>query len=135
MYRNEQQSGEAIKAFLASPANTDRLERKDIHFTTKLASNSTYERARKSISQSVKQSGLNYVDLFLLHSPYGGKQMRLESWRAVEDAIDDGEIRIGGVSNYGVKHACGLSCTYRSIADTEHSLKSFSTRSLATDLP
>lgn len=30
--------------------------------------------------------------------------MRLESWKAVEDAIDAGEIQTGGVSNYGVKH-------------------------------
>lgn len=45
-----------------------------------------------------------YVDLFLLHSPYGGKKARLESWRALEDAIMDGEVKIGGVSNYGVKH-------------------------------
>jgi len=47
---------------------------------------------------------LGYIDLFLLHSPYGGKRARLESWRAVEDAIHDGEVKIGGVSNYGVKH-------------------------------
>jgi len=40
----------------------------------------------------------------LLHSPYGGTRDRLESWRAVEDAIKDGEVRIGGVSNFGVKH-------------------------------
>jgi diketogulonate reductase-like aldo/keto reductase len=104
MYHNEHETGESIKAFLSSPENTEGLTRKDIHFTTKLASNSTYDRARKSISQSVKQSGLDYIDLFLLHSPYGGKRMRLESWKAVEDAIDDGEIRIGGVSNFGVKH-------------------------------
>lgn len=29
---------------------------------------------------------------------------RVKSWKAVEDAIDDGEVRTGGVSNYGVKH-------------------------------
>jgi len=80
------------------------MKREDIHYTTKLASNSSYERARKSITQSVKECGLGYIDLFLLHSPYGGKQARLDSWRAVEDAIQDGEVKIGGVSNYGEKH-------------------------------
>ncbi|KAF2809460.1 aldo-keto reductase family 1 member E1 [Mytilinidion resinicola] len=104
MYHNEKESGSAILGFLASDANPTGLTREDIHYTTKLASNSTYDAARKSISASVKACGLGYVDLFLLHSPYGGKRARLESWRAIEDAIDEGEIKIGGVSNYGVKH-------------------------------
>ena len=82
------------------------LQRENIHFTSKLASNSAYGAARRAISRSVKECGLGYVDLFLLHSLYGGKRARLESWRAVEDAIDDGEVKMGGVSNYGVKHVC-----------------------------
>ena len=107
MYRNERDCGQAIKSFLTSSANSSGLKREDIHFTTKLASNSSYERARKSIDQSVKECGLGYIDLFLLHSPYGGKQARLESWKAVEDAIDVGLVKSGGVSNFGVKHVCG----------------------------
>ena len=115
MYRNEKETGDAIKAFLTSDANTEGLKREDIHFTTKLASNTSYDNARKSITNSVTRSGLGYIDLFLLHSPYGGKDLRLQSWKAVEDAIDAGEIRTGGVSNYGVKHVgCrGLSKGFR----------------------
>ena len=101
MYHNERDVGNAISSYLKSHPE---LKREDIHYTSKLASNSDYDRARKSISKSVKECGLGYIDLFLLHSPYGGKQARLESWRAVEDAIQDGEIKIGGVSNFGVKH-------------------------------
>jgi len=108
MYQNERETGEAIKSFLASKANSQGLKREHIHFTTKLATNTTYDRARKSITDSVKRSGLGYVDLFLLHSPYGGKDLRLQSWRAVEDAVDAGEIKMGGVSNYGVKHVRDL---------------------------
>ena len=105
MYRNEREVGKSILAWLSDEkSNTKKLKRDDIFFTSKLASNSNYEAARKSIKQSVKTSGLGYIDLFLLHSPYGGKSSRLASWKAVEDAIDDGEIKIGGVSNYGVKH-------------------------------
>lgn len=104
MYHNEKESGKAILDFPSSDDNVDALKREDIHFTSKLASNSSYDTARKAIKKSVKECGLGYIDLFLLHSPYGGKDARLESWRAVEDAIDDGEIKIGGVSNYGVKH-------------------------------
>lgn len=108
MYRNEREVGSAILAFLSSPSNKSSLKRENIHFTSKLASNTSYEAARKSIKQSVKQSGLGYIDLFLLHSPYGGKVKRLECWRAVEDAIEDGEIRTGGVSNFGVKHVSAM---------------------------
>lgn len=104
MYHNESEVGQAIKHFLASPANSSELKREDIHFTTKLASNTSYDAARRSIKQSLKACGLDYIDLFLLHSPYGGKQARLDCWRAVEDAIADGEVKTGGVSNYGVKH-------------------------------
>ncbi|KAM0324396.1 hypothetical protein ACHAQA_008178 [Verticillium albo-atrum] len=105
MYHNEPEAGKAIRDFLASSENTHGLTREDIFYTTKLASNGTsYDAVRKSIKNSVKVSGLGYVDLFLLHSPYGGREARLTSWKAVEDAIDDGEIKLGGVSNYGSKH-------------------------------
>ncbi|EME44461.1 hypothetical protein DOTSEDRAFT_34886 [Dothistroma septosporum NZE10] len=101
MYHNEKDVGTAISDYMESHPD---LKREDIHYTSKLASNSDYDRARKSISKSVQECGLGYIDLFLLHSPYGGKTARLESWRAVEDAIKDGEVKIGGVSNFGVKH-------------------------------
>lgn len=101
MYHNERQVGQSILNFLEGHPD---IKRGDIHYTTKLASNSDYDTARKSITRSVKECGLGYIDLFLLHSPYGGKRARLESWRAVEDAVTDGEVKIGGVSNYGEKH-------------------------------
>lgn len=105
MYHNEKEAGKAIVDFLASPENTKGLEREDIHYTTKLASSTTdYKRARQSIKKSVDVSGLGYVDLFLLHSPYGGKEARLTSWKALEDAVEAGEVRMAGVSNYGVRH-------------------------------
>jgi diketogulonate reductase-like aldo/keto reductase len=105
MYHNEREAGQAIRDFLASSDNVDGLTREDIHYTTKLASNGTsYSAVRRSIKQSVDACGLGYVDLFLLHSPYGGKDARLVSWKALEDAVKDGEVRHAGVSNYGVAH-------------------------------
>lgn len=104
MYRNEKEVGSTILQYLSSNSNTSQLEREDIHFTSKLESNSSYDSARKSIKQSVQECGLGYIDLFLLHSPYGGKAARLASWKAVEDAIADGEVKTGGVSNFGIKH-------------------------------
>lgn len=107
MYHNEREAGQGIREFLASSDNLDGLTRGDIHYTTKLSSNSTsYNAVRRSIKQSVDACGLGYVDLFLLHSPYGGKEARLTSWKALEDAVKDGEVRMAGVSNYGVHHVC-----------------------------
>lgn len=103
-YANEHETGSAILKYLKSPDNTEALKREDIWFTTKLKTNTGYDATRKSIKKSIEKSGLGHIDLYLLHSPYGGKQRRLECWKAVEDAIADGEIRAGGVSNYGVKH-------------------------------
>ena len=97
MYRNEKQVGKAILEYLKAHPE---LKREDIHYTSKLAANNDYNTARKSITKSVEECGLGYIDLFLLHSPYGGKQKRLESWRALEDAVNDGEVRIPGTYIY-----------------------------------
>lgn len=102
MYHNEREVGSTILDFLKK--HPDELKREDIHYTSKLASNADYDTVRKSIKKSVQECGLGYIDLFLLHSPYGGPKARLESWKALEDAVDDGEVRIPGVSNYGEKH-------------------------------
>jgi diketogulonate reductase-like aldo/keto reductase len=103
-YANEKEVGTAISNFLS--ANEGRLGREDVWFTTKLKTNSTYSATKKRIQESIKKSGLGYLDLYLLHSPYGGREKRLESWRAVEDAIAEGKVRAGGVSNFGVRHVC-----------------------------
>ncbi|KAI1802468.1 aldo-keto reductase family 1 member E1 [Daldinia bambusicola] len=107
MYRNEREAGQAIREHLSglNGSTAGDLTRLDIFYTSKLANNSTsYQTVRRSIRQSVEACGLGYIDLFLLHSPYGGREARLTSWKAVEDAIDEGEVKSGGVSNYGVKH-------------------------------
>lgn len=104
-YHNEAETGGAIREFIASSDNQHDLKREDIFYTTKLSRNSTsYDTVRRSIKSSVDVSGLGYIDLFLLHSPLGGKDARLASWKAVEDALGEGEVRMAGVSNYGVAH-------------------------------
>ncbi|KAI9641543.1 hypothetical protein NHQ30_010355 [Ciborinia camelliae] len=100
-YANEAQVGSEINKYLH--ANKE-VKRENLWFTTKLKTNTSYDATRKAVKDSLKISGLDYIDLYLLHSPYGGKRRRLECWRAVEDAIADGEVRAGGVSNFGVKH-------------------------------
>lgn len=130
MYHNEKQVGKAILDYIQQHPE---VKREDIHYTTKLASNTGYDNARKSITKSVKECGLGYIDLFLLHSPYGGSQNRLESWRAVEDAIEAGEVKIGGVSNFGEKHVRHKSYQPLCIASTD-SPSSRSTSSLQVGL-
>lgn len=101
VYGNEKEVGTAILSFLKSQT---ALSREDIWFTTKVWNNTSYNATRTSIHDSIKRSGLGYLDLYLLHSPYPGKSKRLECWRAIEDAIQDGEVKAGGVSNWSVKH-------------------------------
>lgn len=64
MYRNEKECGQAILSWLDDKSlNTTGLKREDLFFTSKLASNGSYDTTRKSIKQSVKASGLGYLDL------------------------------------------------------------------------
>ncbi|THH29439.1 hypothetical protein EUX98_g4767 [Antrodiella citrinella] len=84
-YSNEKECGAAIRAFLQKTG----LPRSDIFFTTKLRHNSTYDSVKSAIDKSVKDCGLEYIDLYLLHSAIGGPDARKESWRAVCDAKNE----------------------------------------------
>ena len=103
-YANEREVGSAITSYLSSSVNKNGLRREDVWFTTKLKTNSSYDATKKAIKRSLQKSGLEYLDLYLLHSPYGGREKRRECWTAVEDAIEEGLVRCGGVSNFGVRH-------------------------------
>lgn len=105
--------------------NTSALTRQNVFYTTKLFENTSYEAAKISIQESLKKSKMGYIDLFLLHSPHGGKEKRLESWEAVEDAIDDGKVMNGGVSNFGVKHVCLTSLSIQASGDANSTKISF----------
>ncbi|KAH8100787.1 aldo-keto reductase [Cristinia sonorae] len=99
-YYNEKECGAAIRAFLSEAD----LPRSSIFFTTKLQSNGKYDTVKATIDRSLKACGLEYIDLYLLHSPLGGPELRRESWRAVCDAKKEGKLKSIGVSNFGVKH-------------------------------
>lgn len=55
-----------------------------------------YEDAKKAIETSLNKLGLCYIDLYLLHQPYGAVN---EAWKAVEEAQKTGKLRSIGVSN------------------------------------
>ena len=101
MYGNEREVGAAIRAFIAHKPS---IQRADIFYTTKLASNNGYNQSLKSLEASLQRCGLDYIDLILIHSPYGGPQARRDSWRALLEAQKRGWTKSIGVSNYGVKH-------------------------------
>ncbi|KAI9807357.1 MAG: hypothetical protein M1833_000100 [Piccolia ochrophora] len=98
MYGNELQVGEAVRR--------SGLPRSAVFVTTKIASAAgSPETTYRKITDSVDKVGLDgYVDLFLIHSPSGGKSGRKEMWQALEKAVDKGKVKSIGVSNYGVSH-------------------------------
>jgi 2,5-diketo-D-gluconate reductase A len=56
-----------------------------------------YERTQKSIDDSLRRLQLDYLDLYLIHQPYGDVH---GSWRAMQDALRAGKLRAIGVSNF-----------------------------------
>ncbi|KAI7978405.1 hypothetical protein EIK77_001177, partial [Talaromyces pinophilus] len=98
LYRNEAGCADAILK--------SGIPREEIFFTSKVAPPSmSYEGAKESIRKSLEEIGqLKYIDLVLLHAPYGGKEGRLGAWKALVEAVEEGTVRSIGVSNYGVPH-------------------------------
>ncbi|KAF8532316.1 NADP-dependent oxidoreductase domain-containing protein [Gautieria morchelliformis] len=100
-YENERPAGRAFRTFLK---NNPSISRSALFFETKLMHNRGKEATRKAIEKSLEECGLEYIDLYLLHSPLGGPTMRRESWEAALEAKKAGRIRSIGVSNFGVNH-------------------------------
>lgn len=88
-YFNEQEVGQAIK--------DSGIPREEIFVTSKLwLQDYGYEAATKGLETSLKKLGLDYINLYLLHQPYGDVP---GAWRALEDAKEAGKIKSIGVSN------------------------------------
>ncbi len=54
------------------------------------------------MDKTLKETNLTYIDLMLLHAPYGGREARKAAWKALVEAHNKGKVRSIGVSNYGV---------------------------------
>ena len=102
-YGNETSVGEGIKA--------SGVKRQDIFVTTKhWVPERGYEKTLAAIDTSLKNLGLDYLDLYLIHWPCVEKispnwqEINAETWRGFERAYQDGKLRAIGVSNFEQRH-------------------------------
>lgn len=101
-YGNEAGVGQGIRSC--------GVRREELFVTSKVAAeNKSYDSAAKSIDESLRKSGLEYLDLMIIHSPQPWAEFRgerryfeenREVWRALEGAYRSGKVRAIGVSNF-----------------------------------
>ncbi len=102
-YANERGVGEGIR--------TCGIPREQLFVTSKVAAeHKTYEAAAASIEETIRQMGLDYLDMMIIHSPQPWVEVNQSenryiegnraAWRALEDAIKAGKLRAIGVSNF-----------------------------------
>lgn len=81
------------------------LPRSSLFFTSKIPPrNLSYQATVSQVDTTLKITGLDYIDLMLIHAPYGGPTGRKGAWKALVEAHEAGKVRSIGVSNYGVHH-------------------------------
>lgn len=89
-YFNEEAVGSGIQK--------SGVPREDIFVTTKLwVQDAGFEKTKKAFEKSLKKLQLDYLDLYLIHQPYGDVH---GAWRAMEDLYKEGRIKAIGVSNF-----------------------------------
>jgi diketogulonate reductase-like aldo/keto reductase len=89
-YLNEEAVGRAIKR--------SGVPREELFITTKLwIQDAGYESAKLAFSKSLKKLQLDYLDLYLIHQPFGDYY---GAWRAMEELYREGKIKAIGVSNF-----------------------------------
>jgi diketogulonate reductase-like aldo/keto reductase len=97
-YQNEEGVGAAIKK--------SGINRKDIFLVDKIwMANFEGDAPTKSIDESLRKLGTDYIDLMLLHQPFGD---RYNAYRSLEDALKAGKVRAIGVSNFYPDHFIDL---------------------------
>ncbi|MEQ9772211.1 aldo/keto reductase [Pectobacterium jejuense] len=107
VYQNEEAVGAGIKKGLARTG----AQRHELFVTTKLwpgysawgETVKSYSETMAAFNESLDKLELDYIDLYLIHSPHGGTE-RLSQWRALLELKNSGKVRSIGVSNYSIKH-------------------------------
>ena len=89
-YENEAAIGRALRG--------SRVPRDEWFVTTKLwVQDAGYDGTLKAFDRSLKQLGLDYIDLYLIHQPFGDYY---GAWRAMEEAYKEGKLKAIGVCNF-----------------------------------
>ncbi|MFQ9866093.1 MAG: aldo/keto reductase [Bilophila wadsworthia] len=90
VYRNEEAVGAAVRE--------SGIPRKELFITTKVwIQEAGYEKTKKAFEASLSRLGLDTLDLYLIHMPFGDYY---GSWRATEELYENGKIRAIGVCNF-----------------------------------
>ena len=101
-YQNEEGVGQGIRE--------SGLKREEVFITSKVqAEIKSYRKTKKSIDESLKRLGVDYIDLMLIHCPQPWMLFRskfrffkqnIQVWKAMEEAYKEGKLRAIGVSNF-----------------------------------
>lgn len=96
-YKNEEAVGKALK--------DSNIKREEVFITSKLQiSRYGKNNTRLAVLKSIKDLGVDYIDLYLMHWPSQSYKMNLETYKALEDMVREGYIRSIGVSNFQIHH-------------------------------
>jgi diketogulonate reductase-like aldo/keto reductase len=95
LYANERDVGIAVRE--------SGIPRKEVFVTTKLwNTDHGFEPAIEAFNRSLRELGLDYIDLYLIHWPVA--PLKGDSWRALVELLEEGKCRAIGVSNYTIDH-------------------------------
>src|SRR3954447_15371335 len=128
-YRTEKEVGDAMREVLKE----GKIKREDVVVITKLwNTNHRPERVRPAFESSLKKLQLDYVDLYLIHTPfafqpgddqdprdksgaviYDKSVTLLDTWRAMERLVDEGKCKAIGLSDVNLEQAKGIFDTAR----------------------
>ena len=118
-YGNEASVGQAIR--------DSGIDRKEIFVTSKLpAEIKNYALARRYAENTMKNIGLEYIDLYLIHAPWPWNQIgadytkqNIEIWKAMEEFYESGKTRSIGISNFNVSDINAIleTCRIRPMVD------------------
>src|SRR5271154_5976018 len=123
-YRNEKEVGEALQEVFRA----GKIKREDVFIATKLWNNNHRpERAKPAFEASLKKLQLDFLDLYLIHTPFafqpGDEQdprdangnviydktvTLLDTWRALEGLVDEGKCKAIGLSDGSLEQAKGI---------------------------
>lgn len=89
---------------------SSEVPREELFIASKLWNTYRGDKVRKGVRQTLKRCSLDYVDLLMMHWPASPalhpnwREINAETWRGMEDLLDEGVVRAIGVSNFPLNH-------------------------------